>query len=202
MTDQPSRGRMVILLIAGLPLTMILAATWLWVYVSSGSIDLVDMLGTANRGTLVEPPRSLSELALRNADGVPVELPAAMEPKWTLLIPSTGSCDVPCEEVLYYTRQIRTAMGKYMGRIDLAYIAPLGSPHLSAELLEQHPLLKVVYTPAPALEQLFAGAEQPPRVPAYYLVDPAGWVMMYYTADDDGKKVMADLKFLLKNSEG
>ena len=42
-------------LIAGIPLTMILAATWLWYFVVRGDLDLVCALGTANQGTLVQP---------------------------------------------------------------------------------------------------------------------------------------------------
>jgi hypothetical protein len=36
----------------------------------------------------------------------------------------------------------------------------------------------------------------------WYLVDPAGWVMMHFGDDLDYKAVIADLKFLLKNSGG
>ena len=34
----------------------------------------------------------------------------------------------------------------------------------------------------------------------WYLVDPAGWIMMSYNGEVSYKDVMADLKFLLKNS--
>ena len=51
-----TNNRMVLLLIGGIPLTMILAATWLWYFVARGDLDLVSMAGTANRGTLVQPP--------------------------------------------------------------------------------------------------------------------------------------------------
>ncbi len=36
----------------------------------------------------------------------------------------------------------------------------------------------------------------------WYLVDPAGWVMMSYNKEVPYKDVIADLKFLLKNSGG
>ena len=36
----------------------------------------------------------------------------------------------------------------------------------------------------------------------WYLVDPSGWVMMSYNQNDSYKDVIADLKFLLKNSGG
>ena len=60
--SEPARHniRLTLLLIAGLPVTMILLATWLWFYVASGKINLVDLLGTANRGELLSPPPALA----------------------------------------------------------------------------------------------------------------------------------------------
>ena len=49
-TDRQTNNRMVLLLIAGVPLIMILSATWLWYFVVRGDLDLVGTLGTANRG--------------------------------------------------------------------------------------------------------------------------------------------------------
>jgi hypothetical protein len=40
----------------------------------------------------------------------------------------------------------------------------------------------------------------PLRDRQYFIVDPEGWTMMYYRDQQDGKEVMADLKFLLTNS--
>ena len=44
----------------------------------------------------------------------------------------------------------------------------------------------------------FPRAAVDPRL--WYLADPAGWVMMTYNAEVSYKDVIADLKFLLKNS--
>ena len=44
--------------------------------------------------------------------------------------------------------------------------------------------------------------EQRESSDTWYLVDPAGWVMMTYTHDISYKDVITDLKFLLKNSSG
>lgn len=195
-------NRSILLMIAGIPVMVLLASTWLWYYVSSGQLDLVSILGTANQGTLVQPPREISTLRLRDSSGAQLTLPAAEDPKWTLLIPALAGCDEPCRQLVYYTRQIRTAMGKYTHRIDRVLLGMDAVPDLDEALLAEHPGLKVVYTPAPDWTRLMQGAARAEDRPAYYLVDPAGWVMMYYLAADDGKDVMADLKFLIKNSEG
>ena len=203
MNDVNKNNRMVLLLIAGLPVTMILLATWLWVYVVDGDIDIVQMMGTANRGVLLDPPLPLQDQQLRLADGQEYDLLAELEPKWKILIVGADHCAADCEEALYYTRQIHTAMGKYQGRIERLYLLPAASvaQRRAAELATEHPKLKVLYNAGPAELDLNV-----PRangvMPAYYLVDPRGWVMMHYRSGTDGKDVMADLKFLLKNSGG
>ena len=58
-----------LLTIAGIPVTMILAATWLWYFVVNGELDLVGSLGTANNGQLLEPPRPVAELGLVDQAG-------------------------------------------------------------------------------------------------------------------------------------
>ncbi len=195
MTDTTRANRTVLLLIGGLPVTMILLASWLWYYVASGELDIVGVLGTANQGDLLEPPLPLAESPLLDVGGSPVELFNADNSLWRILIVGSADCDEACAQRLYYTRQIRTAMGKYRPRIERVYLAPnaAAAKGLDKALLGEHPELKVLYT------------SQPPAFPAtpapdYFLVDPRGWVMMSYPAGADGKLIMADLKFLLKNS--
>jgi hypothetical protein len=51
-------------------------------------------------------------------------------------------------------------------------------------------------------EQRVLFPEQQGDPTTWYLVDPAGWVMMAYDNQVPYKDVIADLKFLLKNSGG
>ena len=63
------QNRMTLLLIAGIPLTMVLAASWLWYFVVEGNLDLVSALGTSNNGTLTSPPRQIVETPFRDDVG-------------------------------------------------------------------------------------------------------------------------------------
>jgi hypothetical protein len=224
MNTTTRNNRLTLLLIAGLPVTMTLLATWLWYYVVSGKVDLVDLLGTANQGELLTPPLPLQDYELRGRDGEAVELFPPGNGLWRILIPGRQSCDRDCEQDLYTSRQLRTAMGKYSNRIERIYLArdrgaALGFP---AELQQQHPGLKVLYTSGAAASGAVAsGAVASGAVASgedlwnaldgnrlagvptsWFLVDPRGWIMMFYPVGTDGKAVMADLKFLLKNSSG
>lgn len=216
-SDQIRKNRMVLLLIAGIPVTMILTATWLWFYVVKGDLDLVGMLGTANRGMLVQPPRQLDELKLETDAGVLFKY-VDLDPKWSLLIPVAGpDCAASCEQALYVTRQIHVAMGKDFNRIRRLVIsetAPAGIALTVAGLSDGRPVpadfSALVATDHRGLLALAVEAGGYTRVfpehtvdpSTWYLVDPAGWVMMSYNSEIPYKDVISDLKFLLKNSGG
>jgi hypothetical protein len=213
--EQTQKNRMTLLLIAGIPLVMVLAATWLWYFVARGDLDLVGALGTANRGTLVRPPRQLDDVELFEDNGLSFKY-ADLEPKWTLLVTAPGGrCELACEQSLYVTRQIHVALGKDFPRVRRFYasegkvadtqltVQELSDqrpvPESFAALLEsEHRGIKALELGEGAYNQLFAEHTVDPST--WYLVDPAGWIMMYYNNEVSYKDVISDLKFLLKNS--
>jgi hypothetical protein len=218
-TNSAPGGRMILLLIGGIPVTMILAATWLWFFVVRGDLDLVGMIGTANRGTLVQPPRQLDEIDLRDGSGKSVKL-AGPDARWVMVIPATGGrCDTACEQRLYETRQIHLAMGKEFNRLRRLYVSDhnAAATQLAVQTLsdgrpatavgdfaaylssEHHDLQALTLSPE-QYRTLFP--EQAADASTWYLADPAGWVMMSYNKGVPYKDVISDLKFLIKNSGG
>ncbi len=222
----PSGGRATLLLIVGIPLTMILAASWLWYVVAKGDVDLLGALGTANNGTLVTPPRSLQSLTFVDAADTVFHWDD-VEPRWTLVVPAPGqTCDTACERQIWLTRQIHVALGKDFNRVRRVLVTntPLANLLLSARqptpegwpegfesgsVLEYlalgHPGIIALRAEQQGFASLFTetvaeGGAQGRG--GWYLADPAGWVMMRYEDGLDYKAVMSDLKFLLKNSGG
>ena len=123
-TDQQG-GRAILLLIAGLPVTMILAATWLWYFVERGDIDIVGALGTANSGEILSNPANIRSRSFTASDGSETSLDA-LEPKWTFMVVNSGEiCDATCSELLYLTRQIRIAIGRDFHRIQRVMMVDL-----------------------------------------------------------------------------
>ena len=123
-TDQWG-GRAILLLIAGLPVTMILAATWLWYFVERGDIDIVGALGTANSGEILSNPANIRSRSFTASDGSETSLDA-LEPKWTFMVVNSGEiCDATCSELLYLTRQIRIAIGRDFHRIQRVMMVDL-----------------------------------------------------------------------------
>ena len=123
-TDQRG-GRAILLLIAGLPVIMILAATWLWYFVERGDIDIVGALGTANSGEILSNPANIRSRSFTASDGSEISLDA-LEPKWTFMVVNSGEiCDATCSELLYLTRQIRIAIGRDFHRIQRVMMVDL-----------------------------------------------------------------------------
>ena len=123
-TDQRG-GRAILLLIAGLPVTMILAATWLWYFVERGDIDILGALGTANSGEILSNPANILSRSFTAGDGSETSLDA-LEPKWTFMVVNSGEiCDATCSELLYLTRQIRIAIGRDFHRIQRVMMVDL-----------------------------------------------------------------------------
>ena len=123
-TDQRG-GRAILLLIAGLPVTMILAATWLWYFVERGDIDIVGALGTANSGDILSNPANILSRSFTASDGSETSLDA-LERKWTFMVVNSGEiCDATCSELLYLTRQIRIAIGRDFHRIQRVMMVDL-----------------------------------------------------------------------------
>ena len=201
MNNGSSKGgaRRDLFLILGALIAVIAASTALYWAATSGRINLPALLGTKNNGELLQPPRQISELPLQKLDGEAFDF-AKEKPHWTMLIPVSSSCDKACADTLYLTRQIRTSLGKYMGRVQRYLVSKSGAPDAAfQQLLSEHPGVQVLLADPNAYNAFFDGFE-PVRDRQYFIVDPAGWMMMLYRPEHDGKAVITDLKFLLSNA--
>ena len=215
-TLQQRRARRVLLLIAGIPVAMMLAATALWWFVEAGYVDVVDRFGTANHGDLITPPRSVSEIPFRR-EGRAELLWRDLPLKWRLLVVQRGNvCDAVCQNQLYQTRQIHVALGKDFNRVDRVLLGDRPSDEvvlqgadplpgervtarpLAAWLAREHQQLTPLTASSSTLEALVPEAVASPT--QWYVVDPAGWIMMRMSDDLHYKDVISDLKFLLKHS--
>jgi hypothetical protein len=215
-TTADHRGRMVLLLIAGIPVTVILAASWLWYFVAQGELDLVGRLGTANSGELLRPPRQALDARWRDASDAPFAL--GDTPRWTMVVPQrSASCEAACEHQLYELRQIHALLGKNMGRVQRALVSTAAPAALQLNvdaLSEERPLpatfaayiereqrgLALWQSSENSFDTLFPELLAQPN--SWYLMDPAGWIMMRYDSSVSYIDVIGDLKFLLKNSNG
>lgn len=199
-STKPNNRRIPAIMLGSL-VAIILASTLLFRAAVNGQVDLPALLGTKNNGVLITPPRAIAELPLTLANGEKFEF--AKQPKhWNLLIPAQAHCDNQCEQNLYLTRQIHIALGKHTERVQRYLIATQWPLDAAFEtILQQHPNMQILRVDESAFTTYFDRSNlQPARDQQYLLLDPAGWLMMYYNGQHDGKAVIKDLKFLLTNS--
>ncbi len=196
--------KVVLSLMLGIPLAVIALSSLLFYLANSGKVDL----GTVNRGTLIEPPVQLSDIQPRALDGSDIlfNLP---DSSWTFLVVGGGECRGACERMLYLSRQSHTALGKKMPRVSRLYLSLDGfvGPQLAELINAEHDDLVIGSVEAEALRSLLATSDIESLADnRFYVIDPKGWLMMYYSADSLdqdslnalGKDVLKDMKRLLR----
>lgn len=197
MTDQPTaeqiaRSRMRLVLLALLFFGPMVCA-WLFVRYGSGFVELE----ADSYGELVQPVITLEEFELTTQQ---VGL-GDFQGIWTLLYPLTGSCDQPCEKLIHDTRQVRTALAKDMTKLQRVVLWQTTQDQVSLPLDDpaRHPALNLYSGTAEQLAPLWS--QLPPDVEtALYLIDPMGNVMMRYPLSFEGKPLLKEIGFLIKNS--
>lgn len=152
--------------------------------------------GTTNQGELILPPVQ--------ASAVGIDHKALFEgDRWILVIPVGASCDEGCVEVLYFSRQVKIALGKEAGRIERVVLSSgLNlSEEFQALLDQEHPYARLVHNSGPLIDGLIKPAlGRTPVAPYVLLMDPNGNIMMLYTLEKAGNPMLKDIKLLLKAS--
>jgi cytochrome oxidase Cu insertion factor (SCO1/SenC/PrrC family) len=148
-----------------------------------------------NYGELIEA-RPLSDPELRRLGGAPFRL-SQLRGKWLLLQIDSGTCAESCRKKLHYLRQVRLAQGKDADRIERVWLlSDAVSP--DAALLGDYPGLHVSLASGSRIAAEFPAARSP--ADHIYLVDPLGNLMLRFPADPDPRRMMKDLRRLLKAS--
>ncbi|MBQ0759757.1 MAG: hypothetical protein ACJAU3_000516 [Zhongshania sp.] len=203
-TVDPKRGKRLLSLILGIPIAVILLSSAVYYLAKENIINF----RTVNRGTLINPVMQLGDLHPQRIDGGEFLFDRA-ESRWVFMIVGGRDCVDDCERMLYLTRQTHTALGKKVDRVERIYLAVDGP--LSANLRDfieaEHSDMTVLYADGTAFLSNLKNLEIDPFDPrAFYVVDPLGWVMMYYRAGDTeqqtlttlGKDVLKDMGRLIK----
>ena len=201
--EQNKRNRRVILGIFGIPALVFILSTGLYLLVSSKTVDL----GTVNNGELVVPPLQFAELSLVKVDGE-VFAYSQPEPKWAFVVFGDQYCQGSCERMLYLARQSLVALAKKMHRVRLLYVTNNGIDELLQQRFEkEYQGIDIISLSDSDVKQLFAPvAIDPFKANTFYVVDPRGWLMMHYQAENTeqdtlntlGKAAVRDMKRLIK----
>ena len=150
----------------------------------------------SNYGDLLEVT-PLQQTAGSRPDGQPFNLDA-LRGKWVMVHVGPAACDAACAWQLYLMRQTRIAQGKEQSRIERLWVLT-DSATPDAQLLKEHPGLYVWRPANAAFVAQFPAAQN--RAEHIYLVDPLGNLMLRFPAQVDPKRMMKDLRLLLKASQ-
>ena len=153
--------------------------------------------GTVNHGTLIDPPRAVppEEVALVGGGRVPATF---LTRKWTLLHHAEGDCGSACLAVLRSMRQAHRALGRDRGRVQRLLLLASESPPPPEESGVAD------LTAARSTSAWRRTLEEPGGTGAssgIWLVDPRGFVMLYFAPESGPRAIKDDLKRLLKYSK-
>ena len=191
------RNKIIIFLLLGFPVLAVGVSTFMF------KTGYGVPTGTTNNGVLVQPAKQIDPLNLSSATGEPYSYKKGA--KWTFILPQSSNCDESCKERLYFTRQVHIAVGKNATALRRVYLNT--DKNLDTQMMgfieKEHPRMQVVNVDAEEWKE-FSKDFDPnmPEKKPFYLVDPAGFVMMRYTTESTYKEILVDLKKLISKVGG
>jgi len=117
--------------------------------------------------------------------------------KWSLLTIDSGVCDHYCLEKLYLMRQVRLAQHTEKDRVERVWL--INDDHQpDPEVVSQYEGTRLVLAKGSDLLQEFPYVSS--QLDHIYVIDPMGNLMMRYSSNAEPKKMVDDIKRLLKLS--
>lgn len=152
---------------------------------------------TINKGVLLTPPQQIDDIVLRKLNGDIIKV-ANLDKKWRLVVPEMDVCEESCKQSLYVTRQVHTRLNEKYTRVEHLLLVPQLDPVLADYLKTEHRNLQVLLVEPQAWSDLLSATNY--ENGRYLMMDPEGFLMMYYQDQHTGNDLLADLKRMLKFS--
>ena len=175
---QKRRNRLQLVAIFAIGGLTLAAASALFYSARSGGV-----WGTTNHGEFVQPPLTVADLHVADADGGAV----TEGETWWLWVMTADACYDDCADAILQLRQLHVLLNKDASRVRRALVTRSGVS--APSLMADYPLLKHLRSDS---ERLKTGI---------YVIDPIGNLVFWYPLSDAGKPVLEDLKRLLKLSQ-
>ncbi len=151
---------------------------------------------TVNYGELMQVAL-LPDPPLQTVDGKPAKL-SELRGKWLMLTVDGGACAEACQQKLYTMRQVRTAQGKFMDRVDRIMLID-DVDVLNEERVKEYVDMKFMRAQnSELLKNLPAQSVQRDHI---YLIDPIGNLVLRYPREPDPRKMIKDFTRLLTVSK-
>jgi hypothetical protein len=164
-----------------------------------------------SEGALISPVRVMPEFETLDLAGSKINHQALIG-KWSFLMVGPSQCDELCNETLVMLRQVRLAQAVDRMRVQRLWLLTgnshkdelkklIEAEHQGLRVLTYHSQLGQALYPVlnPEAEALLEGGGIADF--SIFLIDPLGNLMMSYEPATEGKRVLKDLKRLLKFSD-
>lgn len=193
MNDQQSAsGKWKLTVVLLTPIVVAALATLMFVT----GIGIPD--GTRNKGELILPPQPWQQLDIRTAEGSWQE--AQQFGMWRIVQVTDDGCGQVCLDSLHLTRQVHIRLGKESHRVarELISTGAVLSSETTQLLDSEHQSLARWQGDANQVRDLVGEMAEGD----YFIVDPQGYAMMRFRANQPGEELLKDLMFLLTKKTG
>lgn len=180
---------------------LVLAACAAPVIASYFAFFIVRPEARSNYGTLIQPTRSMPDVAVRGLDGAQQPL-RSLAGQWLLVVVAPGGCDGRCERLLYAQRQLREMLGRDRDRVDKVWLVTDEAPVAPAlaQAVQARPSVQVLRWPREGVSRWLEADRGQALEDHLYLVDPMGEWMMRFPASFEPAAVKRDLERVLRAS--
>ena len=157
-----------------------------------------------NYGDIYSPVRPVKNLLLQSQDQE-VQL-NSFRRQWLFIVFAKDGCDVVCEDNILKMRQLRFMQNDDMSRIRTLFLHTGLEPHVEQDLtakyrpIESYSVARQDFEEWTKILQL-PDAPKEAQKNRFYIIDPAGNLMMSYPASADPNIMKKDIKRLLKTSQ-
>ena len=189
-----NKGFITALLIFLTPIIVITVST-VWYYSGYGPEEKV------NYGRLLSEPIDVGTLDLElDYQNLNVD---SMERKWMLVHFINDACLESCADLIYVARQVNVLLARQQTRVKRYIAAPLEVKPKLENFFTTYPDLNFIEVKdqSTTIQEFKKNGIDPFDQPNMFVIDPIGNIILHYSGEVDGKKLLADLKKLLGASK-
>ena len=156
--------------------------------------------GRVNYGELVEGVVLPTAIMPSASGGKPFDF-VQLRGRWVFVTADSGACNEACQSKLWKMRQVRLTQGKYLERIERAFLAT-DALAVSAAIIKEYEGTWFAAAQGSAPLKILPVAPQTGAqlTDHIYLVDPLGNVVLRFPKDADPSRMKKDLQRLLRVS--
>ena len=189
-----NKGFITALLIFLTPIIVITVST-VWYYSGYGPEEKV------NYGRLLSNPIDVGTLDLElDYQNLNVD---SMERKWMLVHFINDACLESCADLIYVARQVNVLLARQQTRVKRYIAAPIEVKPMLENFFTTYQDLNFIEVKdqSTTIQEFKKNGIDPFAQPNMFVIDPIGNIILHYSGEVDGKKLLADLKKLLGASK-